>query len=52
MGVENIEMIREGEFGLNAHAHYDIFYNSWITLLLLIIGLYLTQRVRGYILVQ
>lgn len=50
--VDNIEMIREGEFGLNAHAHYDIFYNFWITLLLLIVGLYLTQRVRRYILVQ
>ncbi|MEZ7138010.1 ABC transporter permease [Komagataeibacter sp. SM21] len=50
--VENIEMIREGQFGLNAHAHYDIFYNSWITLLLLIMGFYSTQRVRRYILVQ
>ncbi len=50
--VENIEMIREGQFGLNAHAHYDIFYNFWITLLLLIIGFYSTQRVRRYILVQ
>nr|WP_048855874.1 ABC transporter permease [Komagataeibacter xylinus] len=50
--VENIEMIREGQFGLNAHAHYDIFYNFWITLLLLIIGFYLTKRVRPFILVQ
>lgn len=50
--VDNIEMIREGQFGLNAHAHYDIFYCCWINLLLLIIGFYLTLNVRKYILVQ
>ncbi|GCE83789.1 ABC transporter permease [Komagataeibacter diospyri] len=50
--VDNIEMIREGEFGLNAHAHYDIFYDFWITLLLLILGFYSAQRVRRFILVQ
>lgn len=50
--VDNIEMIREGEFGLNAHAHYDILYDFGITLFLLIIGLYLTQHVRKFILVQ
>lgn len=50
--VDNIEMIREGQFGLNAHAHYDVFYDCWVTLLLLIIGFYLTIRIRRYILVQ
>ena len=50
--VDNIEMIREGEFGLNAHAHYDIFYDFCITLLIFIIALRLTLRVRRYILVQ
>lgn len=50
--VDNIEMIREGQFGLNAHAHYDISYCLFINLLLVIIGLYLTLRVRKYILVQ
>lgn len=50
--VDNIEMIREGQFGLNAHAHYDIFYCCWINLALLIIGFWLTLNVRKYILVQ
>lgn len=50
--VDNIEMIREGQFGLNAHAHYDIFYCFWINLTLLIIGFWLTLNVRKYILVQ
>jgi capsular polysaccharide transport system permease protein len=49
---ENIEMIREGQFGLNAHAHYDIFYDTWISILLIIIGLAMTLRVRRHILVQ
>ncbi|UMM64351.1 ABC transporter permease [Aristophania vespae] len=46
---ESIEMIRAGQFGLNSHAHYDIFYTCWINVVLLIIGLYLTLRVRRYI---
>lgn len=50
--VDNIEMIREGQFGLNAHAYYDIFYDTWITGVLLIIGFYLTLKSRRYILVQ
>ncbi|KAB8123963.1 capsule biosynthesis protein [Komagataeibacter medellinensis] len=50
--VDNIEMIREGQFGLNAHAHYDIFYDTWITVALLIIGFFLTVKSRKYILVQ
>ncbi|MBE7730086.1 capsule biosynthesis protein [Komagataeibacter sp. FXV3] len=50
--VDNIEMIREGEFGLNAHAHYDILYTILINLLLFIVGLKLTLSVRKYILVQ
>lgn len=50
--VDNIEMIREGQFGINAHSHYNIFYDCWITLLLLIIGYALTLRSRRYILVQ
>lgn len=50
--VDNIEMIREGQFGHSAHAHYDIFYDSWMTFLLLLIGLSLTLRVRRHITVQ
>lgn len=50
--VDNIEMIREGQFGLNAHAHYDVLYDSYITFFLLLVGVYLTLRVRRFILVQ
>ena len=50
--VDNIEMIREGQFGHSAHAHYDVFYDSWMTFLLLLIGLSLTLRVRRHITVQ
>jgi capsular polysaccharide transport system permease protein len=50
--VSNVELIREGQFGLGAHAHYDMYYNTWMTALLLIIGLSLTLRVRRYLVVQ
>lgn len=47
--VDSIEMIRAGQFGHNAHAHYDIFYTTWINFLLIIIGLSLTLRVKKFI---
>ncbi len=50
--VNNIEMIRQGQFGYSAHAHYDLVYDTWITLLLILIGLSLTLRVRRHIVVQ
>jgi capsular polysaccharide transport system permease protein len=50
--VHNVEMIREGQFGAAAHAHYELFYDTWMTGLLLIIGLSLTLRVRRYLVVQ
>lgn len=50
--VNNIEMIRAGQFGSLAHAHYDMVYDTWITFLLLLIGLSLTLRVRRHISVQ
>ncbi|WP_342629186.1 ABC transporter permease [Nguyenibacter vanlangensis] len=50
--VDNIEMIRAGQFGDSAHAHYDIFYDSWITFVLFLIGLSLTLRARRHIVVQ
>ena len=50
--VNNIEMIRQGQFGYAAHAHYDLVYDTWITLLLILIGLSLTLRVRRHIVVQ
>ena len=50
--VQNIEMIRAGQFGPTAHAHYDLVYNTWITTLLILVGLSLTLRVRRHIVVQ
>ena len=50
--VNNIEMIRAGQFGFSAHAHYDLVYDTWITLLMILIGLSLTLRVRRHIVVQ
>lgn len=47
--VDSIEMIRDGQFGSNAHAHYDIMYTIWINFLLVIIGISLTLRVKKYI---
>ncbi|WP_240993603.1 ABC transporter permease [Asaia bogorensis] len=47
--VDSIEMIRAGQFGYNAHAHYDIFYSIWINFLLILIGTSLTLRVKKYI---
>ena len=50
--VNNIEMIRGGQFGNGAHAHFDLVYDSWITFLLIFIGLSLTLRIRRHIAVQ
>ena len=50
--VNNVELIRAGVFGASAHAHYDLVYDTWMTSLLTVIGLFLTLRVRGRILVQ
>ena len=50
--VHNVEMLRAGQFGPGAHAHYSVFYDTWITGLLLVIGLSLTLRVRRHIVVQ
>ena len=50
--VDNIEMIRAGQFGPAAHAHYDLVYDTWCTALMLLIGISLTLRVRRHIVVQ
>jgi capsular polysaccharide transport system permease protein len=50
--VQNVEMIRGGQFGPTAHAHYDVIYDSWITALLILIGISLTLRVRRHLVVQ
>ncbi|MBM9400463.1 ABC transporter permease [Gluconacetobacter azotocaptans] len=50
--VNNIEMIRGGQFGYSAHAHFDLVYNSWATVIMILMGLSLTLRTRRHILVQ
>ena len=49
--VHNLEMIRGGQFGSGAHPIYDLFFVTWSTGLLLLIGLSLTLRSRRYIVV-
>ncbi|WP_338036357.1 ABC transporter permease [Neokomagataea tanensis] len=47
--VDSIEMIRAGQFGNSAHAHYDIIYSAWINFVLILTGISLTLRVKKYI---
>lgn len=47
--VHNVEMIRGGQFGMGASVHYDIYFDAWITGLLLIIGIMLTANVRKHL---
>lgn len=50
--VQNLEMIRAGQFGPGVHPHFDVFFDTWITGLMLLVGVSLTLRVRRYIVVQ
>ena len=50
--VNNVEMIRAGQFGRTAHAIYDLPYDTWMTALLLLIGISLTLRVRRHLVIQ
>lgn len=50
--VNNVEMIRAGQFGPTARAVYDLSYDAWITALLIGIGFALTLRVRRYLVIQ
>jgi capsular polysaccharide transport system permease protein len=50
--VHGFEMIRKGWFGSAVTAHYDIFYTTWLSFVLVIIGLALTLRVKRYIVIQ
>lgn len=47
--VESVEMIRGGQFGRLAHAHYDLTYDICVNFILILIGLSMTLRVRKYI---
>ena len=50
--VHASEMIREGQFGIQVHAHYDLFYATYSCAILIIIGASLCLRVRKHIVVQ
>ena len=50
--VSNVEMVRGGQFGLAAHAHYDLVYDTWINFVLILLGVSLTLRVRRYLTIQ
>ncbi|MGI4952455.1 MAG: ABC transporter permease [Janthinobacterium lividum] len=50
--VHNLEMIRAGQFGPSVHAIYDLYYDTWMTALMVLIGLSLTLRVRRHLVVQ
>ncbi|GEK93671.1 hypothetical protein GWA01_14410 [Gluconobacter wancherniae NBRC 103581] len=50
--VNNIEMIRGGQFGHTIHPYYDMVYNSYAIAFMLIMGISLTLRSRKYINVQ
>jgi len=45
----SVEMVRGGQFGVTSHPIYNITYITYVDLILVIIGLYLTLNVRKYI---
>jgi capsular polysaccharide transport system permease protein len=50
--VQDLEMIRGGEFGPGSHPIYSISYTTWSIGLMCLVGLSLTLRSRRYIVVQ
>lgn len=50
--VHALEMIREGQFGRQIHAHYDFTYVTWSCCVMILIGLSLVLRSRKYIVVH
>ncbi len=50
--VQNLEMIRGGQFGRAVHAHYDVLYDTRATVIMLLIGISLTLRVRRHLVIQ
>lgn len=49
--VNAFEMLRGGWFGPMIHAKYDITYTTWTCTLLLLAGIYVTRKARGYVVV-
>ena len=50
--INCFEMIRQGWFGSEVVAHYDVVYTGWTCGVIILLGLSLTLRTRRYILVQ
>ncbi|GAN54799.1 ABC transporter permease [Tanticharoenia sakaeratensis] len=50
--VNNIEMIRGGQFGDTMHPYYSMTYDAYATSIMIMIGLSLTLRVRKFIRVE
>jgi capsular polysaccharide transport system permease protein len=50
--VQDLEMIRGGEFGSGSHPIYDLSYATWSIGLMCLMGLSLTLRSRRFIIVQ
>ena len=47
--ANNTEIIRSGQFGITARVRYDLFYDTWATLLALLIGIMVTANIRKHI---
>ena len=50
--VQNLEMIRAGQFGVAVHAHYDVLFDTRATVIMLLIGVSITLRVRRHLVIQ
>jgi capsular polysaccharide transport system permease protein len=50
--VQNLEMIRGGQFGPTSHPIYNVLFDTQITVILLVIGMSLTLRVRRHLIIQ
>lgn len=47
--ANNTEIIRGGQFGMTASVKYDLLYDTWATLLFLLIGIMVTANIRKHI---
>ncbi len=50
--VNNVEMIRGGQFGHAVHTHFNVPYDLSISLALILLGLFLTLGIRRHIVIQ
>ncbi len=50
--VQNLEMIRGGQFGPDSHPVYQLGYDTTVTAMMLLLGVSLTLRVRKHLVIQ